>query len=42
MATPDDIMRTIRSLAGKRVLVGIPVEKDPRADGPIGNAALGY
>lgn len=42
MADIDDIARAIRDLTGKRVLVGIPAEKDQRPGDPIGNAALGY
>lgn len=42
MPGPEDIVRAIRGLAKKRVLVGIPADKDARPDEPIGNAALGY
>lgn len=42
MPGPDDIARAIEALARKRLLIGIPQEKNPRSGDPIGNAALGY
>jgi hypothetical protein len=42
MATPGDIAAAIRRLSRKRLLVGIPQERDPRRGEPIGNASLGY
>lgn len=36
------VMQTLRGLADRRVLVGIPADKNARKDRPIGNAALGY
>jgi hypothetical protein len=36
-------MRAVHELTRKRVLIGIPAEKDSRADGgDFGNAAIGY
>ena len=37
-----DIAKLIEKLSHKRVLVGIPMENDPRDDAPIGNASIGY
>jgi hypothetical protein len=42
MPGPEDIEKAIRVLASKRLLIGIPSEKDPRPGDPIGNASLGY
>lgn len=42
MADIDDIAKAIRDLTGKRVLVGIPAEKDARPGDPVGNALIGY
>jgi hypothetical protein len=37
-----EVNKSIDILLSKRVLVGIPQSNDARADGPVGNAALGY
>jgi hypothetical protein len=42
MPGPEDIEAAIRRLASRRLLIGIPQEKDARAGEPIGNASLGY
>jgi hypothetical protein len=42
MPAPEDIEKAIRHLASRRLLIGIPQEKDPRPGEPIGNASLGY
>lgn len=42
MADPDAVAKAIKELAGKRLLVGIPQDKDPRPGEPIGNAGLGF
>ena len=35
-------VQAVAALSRKRVLVGIPLENDPRPGSPIGNAAIGY
>ena len=42
MATFEQIQEAVRQLTRKRLLVGIPQDKDPRPGEPIGNASLGY
>jgi hypothetical protein len=42
MAEFDDIAAAMRALARKRVLIGIPGEGEPRADGTFGNVSRGY
>jgi hypothetical protein len=39
---PEDIEAAIRRLASRRLLIGIPQEKDARPGEPIGNSSLGY
>ena len=40
--TPEDIGKALRALASKRLLIGIPEEKNARETGPATNALLGY
>jgi hypothetical protein len=42
MPGPEDIEAAIKRLASRRLLIGIPQEKDPREDSPIGNVGLAY
>ena len=42
MPSPEDVVKALDELSRRRLLIGIPQEKDPRPGEPIGNASLGY